>query len=112
MEIIDKKIDGGKAFDWGKTSSDYAKYRDIYPQDFYDKIVSRKLCIKGQNVLEPVFLTKNGYGAMVVLSLEAYSRLTDGVEAALDEADGYASENEKRYTHEEVFSNLRRRVKG
>ena len=33
---------------------------------------------------EPVYLTKNGYGAMVVLSLEAYSRLTDGVEAALD----------------------------
>ena len=61
---------------------------------------------------EPVFLTKNGYGAMVVLSLEAYSRLTDGVEAALDEADRYASENEKRYTHEEVFSNLRRRVNG
>lgn len=28
---------------------------------------------------EPVYLTKNGYGAMVVLSLEAYSRLTDGV---------------------------------
>lgn len=52
MEIIDKKIDGGKAFDWGKTSSDYAKYRDIYPQDFYNKIVSRKLCIKGQNVLD------------------------------------------------------------
>ena len=61
---------------------------------------------------EPVFLTKNGYGAMVVLSLEAYSKLTDGVEAALDEVDRYASENEKRYTHEEVFSNLRRRVNG
>ena len=28
MEIIDKNIDGGKSFDWGKTSSDYAKYRD------------------------------------------------------------------------------------
>jgi len=61
---------------------------------------------------EPVYLTKNGYGAMVVLSLEAYSRLTDGVEAALDEADRYALENEKRYTHEEVFLNLRRRVNG
>ena len=31
----------------------------------------------------PVYLTKNGYGTMVVLSLEAYSRLTDGVESAL-----------------------------
>ena len=61
---------------------------------------------------EPVYLTKNGYGAMVVLSLEAYSRLTDGIEAALDMADKAAEEDDRRYTHEEVFSNLRRRVKG
>ena len=61
---------------------------------------------------EPVYLTKNGYGAMDVLSLEAYSRLTDGIEAALDMADKAAEEDDRRYTHEEVFSNLRRRVKG
>ncbi len=61
---------------------------------------------------DPVYLTKNGYGAMVVLSLEAYSRLTDGVESALDEADKAAIEDDRRYTHEEVFSNLRRRVNG
>lgn len=59
---------------------------------------------------EPVYLTKNGYGAMVVLSLEAYSRLTDGIEAALDVADQAAEEGDRRYTHEEVFSNLRRRI--
>ena len=28
MEITNKNIDHGKAFDWGKTSEDYAKYRD------------------------------------------------------------------------------------
>lgn len=61
---------------------------------------------------EPVYLTKNGYGAMVVLSLEAYSRLTDGVESALDEADRAAMEDDRRYTHEEVFTNLRRRING
>ena len=61
---------------------------------------------------DPVYLTKNGYGAMVVLSLEAYSRLTDGVESALDEADRAAMEDDRRYTHEEVFSNLRSRVNG
>ncbi len=61
---------------------------------------------------EPVYLTKNGYGAMVVLSLEAYSRLTDGVETALDVADKLAEEDDKRYTNEEVFSNLRRRING
>ena len=49
---------------------------------------------------------------MVVLSLEAYSRLTDGIEAALDMADKAAEEDDGRYTHEEVFSNLRRRVNG
>ena len=77
--------------------------------DLRNKLQNKKKAVGGG---EPVFLTKNGYGAIVVLSLEAYSRLTDGVEAALDEADRYASENEKRYTHEEVFSNLRRRVNG
>lgn len=61
---------------------------------------------------EPVFLTKNGYGAMVVLSLEAYSKLTDGAELLLDEADKAAIEDNRRFTHEEVFENLRRRVNG
>lgn len=61
---------------------------------------------------EPVFLTKNGYGSMVVLSLEAYSKLTDSVEYVLDEADQLAAVDDRRYTHEEVFSDLRRRING
>ena len=56
---------------------------------------------------EPVFLTKNGYGSMVVLSIEAYSRLTDPVEAALDYADYVARSDPKRMTHEEVFGGIR-----
>lgn len=52
MEIVDKRIDGGKAFDWGRTSVEYAKYRDIYPQEFYEKIVNRGLCVDGQTVLD------------------------------------------------------------
>ncbi len=52
MNIIDERIDSGKPFDWGKTSSDYAKYRDIYPQEFYDKIIERDLCINGQTILD------------------------------------------------------------
>lgn len=59
---------------------------------------------------EPVFLTKNGYGSMVVLSLEAYSMLTDSVEDALDVADKMAEETDKRYTHEEMFAKLREAV--
>ncbi len=52
MEIRDERIDAGKAFDWGRTSKEYAKYRDIYPEEFYQKIVDRGLCLKGQKVLD------------------------------------------------------------
>lgn len=52
MEITDKRIDSGKAFDWGRTSEDYARYRDIYPEEFYEKIVWRDLCVTGQRVLD------------------------------------------------------------
>lgn len=52
MEITDSRIDAGKAFDWGRTSQEYAKYRDIYPEQFYQKIIERGLCIEGQKVLD------------------------------------------------------------
>ena len=35
----------------------------------------------------PVFLTKNGYGTMVLMSIEQYAALTDNIEQKLDEAD-------------------------
>lgn len=60
---------------------------------------------------EPVFLTKNGYGTMVVMSIETYSHLTAPVEAALDEADVYAETHEERMSHEEVFDKLKDRVR-
>lgn len=46
------EIDKGRTFDWGRTSEAYAKYRDIYPQVFYDKIIQEGLCVKGQNILD------------------------------------------------------------
>ncbi len=52
MEIINHNIDSGKPFNFGRTSSDYAKYRDIYPPVFYQKIVDRGLCADGQRVLD------------------------------------------------------------
>ena len=62
------------------------------------------------NESEPVYLTKNGYGTMVVLSLDLYSRLIDGTETALNEADRIAAESNIRMTHEEVFDNLRWKI--
>ena len=56
---------------------------------------------------QPVYLTKNGHGTMVVMSLKRYAELTDDIELALDEADYAASVSDARYTHEEVFSRLK-----
>ncbi|MGL6198376.1 MAG: class I SAM-dependent methyltransferase [Lachnospiraceae bacterium] len=50
--IRDIRIDGGNGFDWGKASLDYAKYRDVYPKAFFDKIVGEKLCVGEQKVLD------------------------------------------------------------
>ena len=45
-------IDNGREFDWGLASEDYAKYRDIYPDVFYQKIADLGLCVSGQRVLD------------------------------------------------------------
>ncbi len=66
---------------------------------------------------EAVYLTKNGYGSMVVMSLEKYSEMlkyfdiekeleakfgVDDIEKMLDEADKEAENpNTKYYSHEE-----------
>lgn len=47
-----KDIDGGRAFDWGRASEDYAKYRDIYPPEFYRRILDLGLCRAGQDILD------------------------------------------------------------
>ncbi|MDE6658496.1 MAG: class I SAM-dependent methyltransferase [Eubacterium sp.] len=52
MMITNKNIDGGKGFDWGLASADYAKYRDIYPEEFYKRIVDLGYCKDGQRVLD------------------------------------------------------------
>lgn len=59
---------------------------------------------------DPVFLTKNGYGTMVVLSIEEYSNLTDFIEMKLDEADFQAEHSNVKLTHEEVFGSIRKAI--
>ena len=46
---------------------------------------------------EPIFITKNGYGDMVIMSIEAYEDLVDT--ASVDAAIGKA-ESEYAVTHE------------
>ena len=56
---------------------------------------------------DPVYLTKNGYGTMVVMDLQQYAALTDDIELKLDEADKAAEADDERYTAEEVFDRAR-----
>ena len=75
--------------------------------DLRNKFPDIEKIVKGG---EPVYLTKNGHGSMVVLSIEAYSKLMENVEMALDEADLRAKQDSVRYSHEQVFDTLRRRI--
>ena len=45
---------------------------------------------------DPVYLTKNGYGTMVVMDLQQYAALTDDIELKLDEADKAAEADDER----------------
>ena len=45
-------IDSGKEFDFGRTSADYAQYRDIYPDSMYQKLIAFGVIKSGYNVLD------------------------------------------------------------
>lgn len=59
------------------------------------------------NSNSPVFLTKNGYGTMVLMSVEQYSALTENIEHKLDEADETAEKSDVRYSASQVFGRVR-----
>jgi len=61
---------------------------------------------------EPVFLTKNGHGDMVVMSIEQYENQQYDAEVfgMLKMAETEAKTTTKRYTHNEVMSKARERI--
>ena len=62
------------------------------------------------NSNSPVFLTKNSYGTMVLMSIDQYSALTNEIEVKLDEADKQAAISSKRLNKDEVFSKVRENI--
>ena len=62
------------------------------------------------NSNSPIFLTKNGYGTMVLMSVEQYSALTDDIEHKLDEADETAEKSDVRYSASQVCGRVRSRI--
>jgi prevent-host-death family protein len=63
---------------------------------------------EAHNTSMPVFLTKNGRGDLVVMSMEAYEKdmFESEVYLKLKEAELEAASTKKRYTHEEVMARL------
>lgn len=59
---------------------------------------------------QPIFLTKNGYGTMVLMSIDQYEKITENIESKLDEADHVAESTEIRYTLDEVVDRVRERI--
>lgn len=58
---------------------------------------------------KPVFLTKNGFGDMVVLSMEAYENLQFESEVyyKLEEAEREAQTTKKRYSSKDVLKAMK-----
>lgn len=63
---------------------------------------------------QPVFLTKNGYGDMVVLSMEAYEnmRLNSEIYTKLLEAEQKAALTDQRFSSEEVWQSVQEIIGG
>ena len=63
---------------------------------------------------QPVFLTKNGYGDMVVLSMEAYENLQFESEVyfKLKEAEREAELTDTRYSSKDVLKAMREAIGG
>lgn len=63
---------------------------------------------------QPVFLTKNGYGDMVVMSMETFERLQFHSEVyfRLQEAEREAELTNKRYSAKEVLNSMRAAIEG
>ncbi len=69
------------------------------------------LCHK---VKEPVFITKNGYGDLVVMSIDTYEKSLAKLELyqKLNEAEMQVKNGEKLRSGEAVFNELRKKYSG
>lgn len=60
---------------------------------------------------EPMFITKNGYGDLVVMSIETYEEMLENaaVDEAIAEAEAEFAQDGKLYDAREALSSLKRK---
>ena len=83
-------VDDGKAFDFGKTSKAYAKYRDIYPEEVFEKLHDIGVGLQGSRWLDlgtgtgviPRGLAK--YGADIVATDISEQQITEAIALSKD----------------------------
>ena len=83
-------VDDGKAFDFGKTSKAYAKYRDIYPEEVFEKLHDIGVGVQGSRWLDlgtgtgviPRGLAK--YGADIVATDISEQQITEAIALSKD----------------------------
>ena len=83
-------VDDGKAFDFGKTSKAYAKYRDIYPEEVFSKLQEIGVGVQGSRWLDlgtgtgviPRGLAK--YGADIVATDISEQQITEAIALSKD----------------------------
>ena len=61
---------------------------------------------------QPISLTENGYGRMVIMSMGTYAKLSGDINAYIAQSDYEADHSFVRLTHDQVFSKLRKIVDG
>jgi PHD/YefM family antitoxin component YafN of YafNO toxin-antitoxin module len=90
--------------------------RDTMPQirpitDLRDTTTISELCHAKR---EPVFITKNGYGDMVLMSMETYEDLIHeaALERAVVEAEAEYQQSKQLLNAEEALTSLRRKYFG
>ena len=67
-----ESIDSGREFDFGRTSDNYARYRDIYPQSMYDKLITHGIGKSDQRILD----LGSGTGIVALHLAETGARIT------------------------------------
>jgi prevent-host-death family protein len=62
---------------------------------------------------QPVFITRNGKGDLVVMSLAHYERMQNMLELyrKLGEAEALDASGEKEISHDELFERLKEKIK-